>query len=208
MRHGLLTFILMTTLLAGCRGGEGEGSQPSATRALIELKAADPDPGCRGLPGEKRVRVLGFELGSCLVEAVETARAKGFEIRGESSPETPANVLPFILKGYAGPFPFTQPEERSLLFMFNEEQVLFAMRSSLVFKKDYDGAKEAFAVLERTLAARHGTPEVTHFAKRWRGDRVYVELRFDIDMKSSSSVVLTYYESALSSDAIGFPAPG
>jgi len=201
----VLALILMGLIVFSCDRGADQEAQRRELEAEKALRAPKPDPGCTGLPKEKRVKVLGFELGSCLYEVQATVESLGLKLEGEKNPNTPKLVWPFVLRNYAGAIFFDKPQEKLTLFMFDQNQVLFALRANYIYKKKYKEAKRSFAALDRALSNKYGQAQMSPFTKRWQNNQLSVELKFSLDVKSNSTILVSYFLNEISRTAIGWP---
>ncbi|MCH8028948.1 MAG: hypothetical protein IH874_03330 [Candidatus Dadabacteria bacterium] len=201
----MLLVLMTATAAISCNRSDNPGNPESKNAYNKTEQDLEPNPDCKGLPVAIRNEALGFVLGSCLFEALERADALGLKLEGEQSPNTPENIYPYVVGGYGGDFKFELPEHRFTLFMFNAEQVLFAEKATLMYKKRYKEAVAAFEELDKYLTRKYGEPEIGSFLKRWKTDQLHIELRFGIDLKSYSTITLSYFERTLSTKAIGWP---
>ena len=199
------SFILLCILLLlGTFGCDSDRNGKPPTRAAENASVLPaPDLTCKGRPKPQRARALGLELGSCLIEVMEKIKKTGLELKRDRAPGMDENLLPYVVVGYGGEFGFEMPEEVFSILMFDNEQVLFAIRANYSYKMDHENAKAAFATLDSMLAKKFGKAELKPFIKRWKSDTVSVELKFDVDMKSNSSIVLTYFYNDIYDRVIG-----
>ncbi len=199
----LLALVLSALLTLSC--SQAEDSRGKRTEAERTLQPPKPDPRCSGLPQDKRVEALGIKLGSCLWETQAFASSLGLELKGDKSPNTPEHVWPFVLTDYAGTIHFPAPVEKFTQLLFDQDQTLFAIRANYLYKRKYAEAREAFQALDSELTLKYGEAHIEPFTKRWQNERVTVELRFVVDVKSHSNISLTYFLNEISRAAIGWP---
>lgn len=188
----------------GISGCDSDKNSKSERRVAKKARAMpEPDLTCKGRPAPQRVRAVGFELGSCLIEVMEKIEKTGLELKKDRAPGMDEKLLPYVVVGYGGEFGFEMPENVFSILMFDDAQVLFAIRANYSYKVDHENAKIAFATLDNMLTKQFGEAELKPFIKRWRSEKVSVELKFDVDMKSNSYIVLTYFYNEIYNRVMG-----
>lgn len=206
IRQRLLPFVaLMALLPASCsRSESGESSKGNPGSApYIELAPSHED--CRGLPTQERSEAFGFELGSCLADTLKRAEHLGLELKLDRGPNTPKNIFPYVIVDYPPVNSFDAPREKFTQLVFDDKGRLFAVRANYLYKKKYHEAKSAFTALDGYLTSRFGDAEIDPFTKIWQTGSLYVDLKFQVDMKSDSVISVSFFQKDLSQKAIGFP---
>lgn len=197
--------VLAALLLTFCSRSETGENRKDIPSGVSSTQVSHPETGCESLPTGDRPEAFGFELGSCLADALKTAERLGLELKPDSGPNTPKNVFPYVIVDYPPVDSFDAPLEKFTQLVFDDKGRLFAVRANYLYKKRYREAKGAFTAIDGYLKSRFGDAEVEPFTKKWQTESLYVDLKFQVDIKSDSVVSVSFFQKDLSRKAIGFP---